>query len=149
MIESLFHYLWSEDELDGRPQINIPDTIVYKYRQPALWYFTAKDGRVKKKSKYNLVNVRIEEAFTRNSLGCDIVAYYISTPEAADGACAASAHAAPAATLASAVRARMQGGKGEFGGSNLPSWTSPRRRPARPPGESSGGVCWDYPVSRP
>ena len=70
-----------KDELDQGPKINIPDTIIYKYRQPAYWYFTAKNGQVKRKSKYNLMNVRIEETFTRNTMGSDIIAYYLTTDE--------------------------------------------------------------------
>ncbi len=77
IIENLFHYLWCKDELECGPEINIPDTVVYKYRQPALWYFTSVDGTLKKKSKANITNVHIEEAFFRKDMGCDIVAYYI------------------------------------------------------------------------
>ena len=77
VIDNLFYYLWMKDELDQGPKINIPDTIIYKYRQPAYWYFTAKNGQVKRKSKYNLMNVRIEETFTRNTMGSDIIAYYL------------------------------------------------------------------------
>ena len=54
VIDNLFYYLWMKDELDQGPKINIPDTIIYKYRQPAYWYFTAKNGQVKRKSKYNI-----------------------------------------------------------------------------------------------
>ena len=78
LIEHLFYYLWMKDELDQGPVINIPDTIIYKYRQPAFWYFTANNGQVKRKSKYNLLNAKIEETFTRNKRGCDIVAYYLT-----------------------------------------------------------------------
>jgi hypothetical protein len=85
IIENLFYYLWCKDELDNGPKINIPDTIVYKFRQPACWYFTAKDGTIKKKHKGNLVNVRIEESFTQKTTGSDIIAYYISTAEGEDG----------------------------------------------------------------
>lgn len=81
LIEHLFYYLWMKDELDQGPTINIPDTIVYKYRQPAFWYFTASNGQVKRKSKYNLLNAKIEETFTRNSRGCDIFAYYLTRGE--------------------------------------------------------------------
>ena len=81
VIDNLFYYLWMKDELDQGPKINIPDTIIYKYRQPAYWYFTAKNGQVKRKSKYNLMNVRIEETFTRNTMGSDIIAYYLTTDE--------------------------------------------------------------------
>lgn len=85
MVENLFYYLWCKDELDNGPTINIPDTVIYKFRQPAVWYFTAMDGSIKKKSKGNLVNVKIEEAFTRNHMGCDIVAYHLVTDEEQGG----------------------------------------------------------------
>jgi hypothetical protein len=43
LIENLYHYLWSKDSLFKRsPQINIPDTLVYRYEQPAFWYFTSR-----------------------------------------------------------------------------------------------------------
>lgn len=43
IIENLYHYLWSKDSLFNRnPQVNIPDTILYRYEQPAFWYFTSK-----------------------------------------------------------------------------------------------------------
>ena len=80
--ENLYQYLWTKDELDDGPRICIPDTIVYKYRQPAAWYFTSVDGSIKKKNKANLINVRIEEAFLRKRSGSDIVAYYISSNHA-------------------------------------------------------------------
>jgi hypothetical protein len=43
LIENLYHYLWSKDSLFNQsPQVNIPDTIVYRYEQPAFWYFTSR-----------------------------------------------------------------------------------------------------------
>ncbi len=47
-VESIFHFLWRKGA-DGQPcpGINLPDTIVYKYRQPAYWFFmSVKDGCV-------------------------------------------------------------------------------------------------------
>lgn len=32
---------------------------------PLCRYFTAQDGKVRRKNKQNLINVRIEEAFTK------------------------------------------------------------------------------------
>jgi hypothetical protein len=75
--DTLFHWLWCKDELNFGPSLQIPDTIIYKFGQPIHWYFTGVDGKLKKKSKQNLVNVRIEEALTKRVVGCDIVAYYI------------------------------------------------------------------------
>ena len=58
----------AKDDLENGPKINIPDTVIYKFRQPAYWYFTSSDGTVKKKTKYNLSNVRIEEAIWAESV---------------------------------------------------------------------------------
>ena len=85
MSDTLYHWLWCKDELNFGPSLQIPDTIIYKFGQPIHWYFTGVDGKLKKKSKQNLVNVRIEEALTKRVVGCDIIAYYISK-ENADGA---------------------------------------------------------------
>lgn len=75
----LLHWLHAKDELGYGPSLWLPDTVVYKFGQPVHWYFTSSvDGKLKKKNKQNLVNVRIEEAFNKRSNGCDIIAYYIS-----------------------------------------------------------------------
>jgi hypothetical protein len=40
-VPGIYHYLWCKNQ-DARscPSINVPDTVVYKYRQPAYWYFS-------------------------------------------------------------------------------------------------------------
>lgn len=81
LIDNLYYYLWCKDELDNGPRMHLPDTVVYRYRQPAYWFFTARDGSIKKKSKFNVVNVRIEEEFLRKSFGSDIVAVYIAASD--------------------------------------------------------------------
>eukprot|EP00639_Heterosigma_akashiwo_P030448 CAMPEP_0194685744 /NCGR_PEP_ID=MMETSP0295-20121207/15020_1 /TAXON_ID=39354 /ORGANISM="Heterosigma akashiwo, Strain CCMP2393" /LENGTH=481 /DNA_ID=CAMNT_0039573297 /DNA_START=118 /DNA_END=1560 /DNA_ORIENTATION=- len=75
----LFEALWTKDELNFGPSVNIPDTIVYKFGQPVSWYFTGIEGKVKKKNKHNVVNAKIYEGFTKQALPGDIVAFYIST----------------------------------------------------------------------
>ena len=77
--DTLFHWLWCKDELNFGPSLQIPDTIIYKFGQPIHWYFTGVDDKLKKKSKQNLVNVKIEEALTKRVVGCDVIAYYIGT----------------------------------------------------------------------
>ncbi|KAF0754084.1 hypothetical protein DYB28_002716 [Aphanomyces astaci] len=77
VVENLFYYLWCKDEFGGGPSLLVPDTVVYKFTQPAFWYFTSKSGKVKKKAKASLTNVQIEKEFCRKSCGVDIVAYYI------------------------------------------------------------------------
>jgi len=82
--EHFFELLWTKDELNFGPSVNIPDTIIFRYGKPTHWYFTGVDGKMKKKNKQNLLNVRIEEAMTKRALGCDVVASYIETTEGAD-----------------------------------------------------------------
>ena len=76
--EEFFNLLWTKDELNFGPSINIPDTVIFKYGQPVTWYFTASNGKIKKKNRNNLLNARIEDAFTKNTLGYDVVATFIS-----------------------------------------------------------------------
>ena len=78
--EELFALLWTKDELNFGPSINIPDTVIFRYGQPTLWYFTASNGRVKRKNRQNLLSAKIEEAFTKQILGYDIVATFVSVP---------------------------------------------------------------------
>jgi hypothetical protein len=76
--EDFFHLLYNKDELNFGPSINIPDTIIFKYGQPVTWYFTASNGKIKKKNRNNLLNARIEDCFTKNILGYDVIAVFIS-----------------------------------------------------------------------
>lgn len=76
--EELLSLLWQKDELNFSPNINIPDSVIYKYGQPTHWYFTASSGRVKKKNRQNLISARIEEAFTKQVLGYDVLAIFIT-----------------------------------------------------------------------
>jgi hypothetical protein len=76
--EELFALLWSKDIGGQGALINIPDTVIYKFGQPAEWYFTSNKGRVKKKNRINLSPSRIEEAFLKSITGYDVVATFIS-----------------------------------------------------------------------
>jgi hypothetical protein len=76
--EEFFHLMWLKDELNFGPSLNIPDTIVVKYGNPTAWYFTANNGKVRKKNRQNLMNARIEEVFTKNILGYDVLAMFIN-----------------------------------------------------------------------
>jgi hypothetical protein len=61
LVQNLFYYMWMKDELDcGIHNVSIPDTVVYKYRQPCFWFFTSKDGSIKKKNRANISNAKIE-----------------------------------------------------------------------------------------
>lgn len=77
--DEFFHYLWTKDELNFSPPINIPDTVFMKYGQPTMWYFTSKDGKIKRKHKQNLNPTNIEESFKKHP-GYDVVASFITIP---------------------------------------------------------------------
>ena len=79
--EEFFNLLWMKDELNFGPSINIPDTIIFKNGMPTNWYFTAANGRVKRKNRTNLLTSRIEDALTRHVLGYDVLATFISFPD--------------------------------------------------------------------
>lgn len=74
--EELFSMLWTRDESNSGPEINIPDTITFKYGQPINWYFTASNGRLKRKVKESVLSSKIEEAFTSCVLGYDVIATF-------------------------------------------------------------------------
>lgn len=110
--EEIFKLLWAKDELNFGPNLNIPDTVIYKYGQPVAWYFTSLNGRIKRKNKQNLVSAKIEEAFNKYVLGYDVLAYFITMP---------SEHERSATTSsANDGRGSGAGGNGNDGGSVVP-----------------------------
>ncbi|KAJ1388389.1 hypothetical protein B484DRAFT_313541, partial [Ochromonadaceae sp. CCMP2298] len=82
--EDLFKLLWAKDDLNYGPLVNIPDTIVYKHGTPTSWYFTAMNGKLKKKNKHNLVSAKVEEVFNKHVLGYDVLALFITMPSEND-----------------------------------------------------------------
>ena len=82
--EAFFNLLWSKDELNFGPIVNIPDTVVFKDGLPISWYFTSLDGRIKRKKREKLDSRAIEESFTTRALGYDILATFISFPVEGD-----------------------------------------------------------------
>ena len=79
LVENLFHFIWSKDCLfKSSPAVMIPDTIIYRFEQPAFWYFSRNsDGTVLRKNKKNLNNKEIEAKFLKKVSSCGIVAVYI------------------------------------------------------------------------
>ncbi|KAL3928601.1 MAG: hypothetical protein SGPRY_002318 [Prymnesium sp.] len=78
-ISELYYLLWLKNSKgETCPGMLLPDVILYKYRIPAYWYFTAMDGSLKRKSKSSIVNKKIFADFTKGtSNSCDVVAYHI------------------------------------------------------------------------
>ncbi|KAJ1488692.1 hypothetical protein T484DRAFT_1938762, partial [Baffinella frigidus] len=89
-VPALFHYMWNKNSRKKScPMVKLPDTVVYKYRQPAYWYFTSKDpsAGIKMKNKCNLGNVKVEETFCNKAASStnEAVAYYISSEQTPNG----------------------------------------------------------------
>ena len=78
--KDLYKLLRSKDDLNCGLIINVPDTVVYEFGLPISWYFTSKNGNLKKKNKINLLSAKIEEEFNKHALGYDVIAYFISIP---------------------------------------------------------------------
>lgn len=82
LVENLFHYLWTTDDLGGGPRVSVPPTVIYRGSQPVAWYFTSrKSGRIKRKHRANLTAAHIEHSFTKRKAATDIVAYYLYLPK--------------------------------------------------------------------
>jgi|TARA_B110000208_G_scaffold187606_1_gene245882 hypothetical protein len=103
VITNLYEYLWSRDELDARPQVTIPDTVLYRNGKPKRWYFTSTNGEVKRKNGTNVTVLKVEEEFTKKAFGCDVIATFIRT----------SMGDAPGAGGESGAGAAAEGGDGE------------------------------------
>ena len=86
-VDGIYHFLWQKISQQSCPNVSIPDTVVFKYRQPAYWYFMSVDGSIKMKTQKNITNAKIFEAFSkqRPDAVSDIVAYYISPVESERG----------------------------------------------------------------
>ena len=77
-VEAIYHLLWAKT-FNGEPcQVLVPDTVIYKYRIPAHWYFTGADGRLRRKNKASIVNQKIFKDFTAGARSDrDVVACHI------------------------------------------------------------------------
>jgi len=61
-VENIFHLLWTKEAMEkSEVPIYLPDTVVFKFKQPICWYFTSKNGKILKKSKRKLTIQTIEE----------------------------------------------------------------------------------------
>lgn len=78
LVENLFYFLWSKDDFGAGPRIFVPHTVLFRFAQPAAWYFTSlRSNKIKKKAKVNLTNAQIEHEFTKKRGASDIVACYL------------------------------------------------------------------------
>eukprot|EP00429_Kryptoperidinium_foliaceum_P016447 CAMPEP_0176043216 /NCGR_PEP_ID=MMETSP0120_2-20121206/21445_1 /TAXON_ID=160619 /ORGANISM="Kryptoperidinium foliaceum, Strain CCMP 1326" /LENGTH=489 /DNA_ID=CAMNT_0017376623 /DNA_START=84 /DNA_END=1550 /DNA_ORIENTATION=+ len=75
----LFELLWKKDMTSGLSiDLRIPDTVLYKFNAPTVWYFTSVDGSIKRKRKEKVNSERIYQEFMRKASPSGIVAYFVA-----------------------------------------------------------------------
>ncbi|CAJ1414748.1 unnamed protein product [Effrenium voratum] len=74
------------DGVNRQLPLGIPDTIVFKFSAPSVWYFTSVDGTIKRKHKTKLDAEYILKEFLKRPLAGGIVAYYVRTAVCAEDA---------------------------------------------------------------
>lgn len=65
--EKMFYYLWKHpSEMERKSfQINMPETVLFKNGMINCWYFTDKQGQIRRKKTENITLNNIFEAMTR------------------------------------------------------------------------------------
>jgi len=78
--EWLLFHLWKTDEVRHAscPHILIPDTVIYRWGRPYLWYFSTRSGQLLRKSKTKLSSKCILSSFTSSQQPSQLVAAYLS-----------------------------------------------------------------------
>ncbi|KAL1521379.1 hypothetical protein AB1Y20_021045 [Prymnesium parvum] len=86
-ISEIFTYLWSKDPRthEGSTSVLFPETVVFKFRQPAAWFFFSSDGQIRKKRESNLTYASIYAAFAKGPPKTEICAVYTYTRVGAAG----------------------------------------------------------------
>jgi len=66
-VDQLFHLLWLRNKQQQRCQhVIIPHTVLFRFQQPAAWYFTSvQDGSLKRKHRHNLTPSHVIEIFEK------------------------------------------------------------------------------------
>ena len=65
-VGALMSILWSKNHANESCKgLNLPDTVLYRYRCPAHWFFTAADGQLKRKHKAHVTSQQIYSRFTK------------------------------------------------------------------------------------
>jgi hypothetical protein len=78
-IDALYYYLWYKDDniKDGIYTVRIPDTIIYKYGRPHIWYFTNLKGEILIKKDESRSNEHIMKKFMKDDFDGKVVGYFI------------------------------------------------------------------------
>jgi hypothetical protein len=82
LINNFFQLIWEKQEKDkGLRGFHLPDTIIYKYQQPRAWFFTSKEGYIKKRRKESLNTKTIEQKFLSKVSKSGIVCFFLHTSD--------------------------------------------------------------------
>jgi len=62
LTEWVYYHLWKKDLQTGEgvTGINIPDTILYRWGQPRVWYFSSQSKKILKKTRDKMLDYNIE-----------------------------------------------------------------------------------------
>merc|ERR1719183_706928 len=100
--DRLFELLWKRDLFsDSALALRIPDTVIFRYSAPSVWYFTSVDGTIKRKTKAKVNSDHIFEEFLKHASSSGILACYTYSVHAnseLDGGPDASEHDSTAST---------------------------------------------------
>ena len=79
VVDKIYHLLWQPDDINQKPscKFDIPDTILYRKNAPTFWYFTSKQGYVKRKRTKNITPDKILESFKKKNHSSGILAYFL------------------------------------------------------------------------
>lgn len=82
--DKFFELLWKRDLFsDSALALQIPDTVIFKFGAPSVWFFTSVDGTIKRKTKAKVNSETIFEDFTKKGSSSGIVGCYVynASPE--------------------------------------------------------------------
>ncbi|EAR90419.2 hypothetical protein TTHERM_00112690 (macronuclear) [Tetrahymena thermophila SB210] len=75
VFEKMFHYIWTQSDMfEQKLNVNLPQTVIFKNSLPIFWYFTDKNGQIKKKKTEKHTPENIYEVFTKKIPKCGVVA---------------------------------------------------------------------------
>lgn len=78
LLDIIYNFAWQKPDPDNPEHFfYLPDTVIYKYQQPRFWYFTSRDGSIKKRSQDKLKTDKIKEFFSKNVSQSEIVAWFM------------------------------------------------------------------------
>lgn len=76
--DRLFELLWKRDLFsDSALALRIPDTVIFRYSAPSVWYFTSVDGTIKRKTQAKVNSEHIFEEFLKKASPSGILACYV------------------------------------------------------------------------